>query len=293
MFPPYYLIGVQESVTTASPANVEPSPIAHKNQIAILCGLISDHVTLLQKEPKMPMNSSAISAYLLFAASKLETAGIIVIKPQFFSAEINALSTLKEFIIGDVSAWEIVFIVVSVPKQNNNWSICVHQKDESTVFFDPAIKPGESHYSLGGQYKSNRKALLGRINTVLQKLYELSCTNAYTVSLYVHFRLILFNRLKETLEAIKIADTNMYNTKELNINEGLHVVLIAESYMANFSATKLEYFNLTEERTRVLDNLKRLCEDDDAIYIPRPIIPDKYIELSIPRDVFALSFCLT
>lgn len=86
-------------------------------------------------------------------------------------------------------------------------------------------------------------------------------------------------------ENISIADAGIYNFKERNVNEGLHVVLIGESYMANYGITKLEFFNQHEERNRMLANLASLCEDDDALYIPRPIIPDKYIAISIPKDV--------
>ena len=81
---------------------------------------------------------------------------------------------------------------------------------------------------------------------------------------------------------ITIADADSYNTKERNINEGLHAVLIAESYMANFGLTKLEFFNQHDERNRVLGNLESLLQADDSIYIPRPIIPDKFIEQVIP-----------
>ena len=62
-------------------------------------------------------------------------------------------------------------------------------------------------------------------------------------------------------------------------------MLIAESYMANYGITKLEFFNQQEERNRILANLERLCEDDDALYIPRPVIPDKFISLAIPKNV--------
>ena len=73
-----------------------------------------------------------------------------------------------------------------------------------------------------------------------------------------------------------------YNAKERNINEGLHAVLIAESYMANFGLTKLEFFNQNDERNRVLGNFESLLRADDAIYIPRPIIPDIFVEQVIP-----------
>ena len=59
-------------------------------------------------------------------------------------------------------------------------------------------------------------------------------------------------------------------------------MLIAESYMANFGLTKLEFFNQHDERNRVLENLESLLQGDDGIYIPRPIIPDKFIDQVIP-----------
>ena len=79
-----------------------------------------------------------------------------------------------------------------------------------------------------------------------------------------------------------IGDVDSYNAKERNVNEGLHALLIAESYMANFGLTKLEFFNQHDERNRVLGNLESLLQADDSIYIPRPIIPDKFIEQVIP-----------
>ena len=59
-------------------------------------------------------------------------------------------------------------------------------------------------------------------------------------------------------------------------------MIIAESYLANFGMTKLEFFNQHDERNRVLRNLESLLQADDSIYIPRPIIPDKFIEHVIP-----------
>ena len=81
---------------------------------------------------------------------------------------------------------------------------------------------------------------------------------------------------------VVVAEAESYNGKERNINEGLHALLIAESYMANFGLTKLEFFNQRDERNRVLGNLENLLHADDAIYIPRPIIPDKFVDLVIP-----------
>ena len=81
---------------------------------------------------------------------------------------------------------------------------------------------------------------------------------------------------------VTIAEPESYNSKERNINEGLHAVLIAESYMANFGLVKLEFFNQHDERNRVLGNLELLIQADDSLYISRPIIPDKFIEQVIP-----------
>ena len=81
---------------------------------------------------------------------------------------------------------------------------------------------------------------------------------------------------------VVVAEAESYNGKERNINEGLHALLIAESYMANFGLTKLEFFNQHDERNRVLENLESLLQGDDGIYIPRPIIPDKFIDQIIP-----------
>ena len=81
---------------------------------------------------------------------------------------------------------------------------------------------------------------------------------------------------------VTIAEPESYNNKERNINEGLHTVLIAESYMANFGLVKLEFFNQHDERNRVLGNLECLIHADDSLYTPRPIIPDKFIAQVIP-----------
>ena len=66
--------------------------------------------------------------------------------------------------------------------------------------------------------------------------------------------------------------------------------------MANFGLTKLEFFNQHDERNRVLDNMERLLHADDAFYIPRPIIPDKFVDQIIPTvglfTVWYTVFCL-
>ena len=62
--------------------------------------------------------------------------------------------------------------------------------------------------------------------------------------------------------------------------------------MANFGLTKLEFFNQHDERNRVLENLESLLQGDDGIYIPRPIIPDKFIDQVIPT-VSLLTPCYT
>lgn len=152
-----------------------------KNQIALLCELNSDHVKLLIQDPKIPMDSQAILAYLLFAASKLETDNIIVFRPDFFGHEIHGLNMLEKFILGDLTSWEIAFFIATVSKQSKDWCICVHHKNIGTVFFDPAIKPGENHRSIGRQYRANRNELLNRINCTMQKLYEISSGETYTV----------------------------------------------------------------------------------------------------------------
>ena len=79
---------------------------------------------------------------------------------------------------------------------------------------------------------------------------------------------------------ITFANPSTYNVKDRNVNEGLHVALIAESYLFNEGQTKLEYFDVIEEQERVVSFLQNLCCNDDATYTPRPIIPasiDKYL----------------
>ena len=153
-----------------------------KNQIALLCGLNTDHVMLLKQDQRTPMDSQEILAYLLFAASKLDTGSVVIFRPEFFGDEIQAISTLDKFILGDISSWDIAFFIVSVSKHSRNWCICIHHKNTATIFFDPAIKPGENYRSLGGQYRAHRKQQLARINQAIRKLYEISCTENYTVT---------------------------------------------------------------------------------------------------------------
>lgn len=119
------------------------------------------------------MESSAIMAYILFAASKLDTGNVAIVKPEFFE-QAAALDSLPAFILGDVAAWDIVFFLINSSLRFVNWCICVHQKDESTLFFDPAVKHGDS-ITLGPAYRSRRKQLLSKLNAALEKLYAVVC----------------------------------------------------------------------------------------------------------------------
>ena len=119
------------------------------------------------------MESSAILAYILFAASKLDTGNVAVVKQGFFE-QAAALDSLPAFFLGDVASWDIVFFLINSSVRFVNWCICVHQKDESTVFFDPAVKHGDSH-SLGPAYRSRRKQLLSKLNAAIEKLYTVFC----------------------------------------------------------------------------------------------------------------------
>ena len=119
------------------------------------------------------MESSVISAYILFAASKLDTGNVAIVKPEFFEQAV-ALDSLPAFILGDLASWNIVFFLINSSKRFANWCICVHQKDESTVFFDPAVKQGDS-YVKGQGYRSRRKQLLAKLNAATEKLYEVMC----------------------------------------------------------------------------------------------------------------------
>ena len=57
--------------------------------------------------------------------------------------------------------------------------------------------------------------------------------------------------------------------------------------------TKLEFFNQHDERNRVLGNLESALQADDASYIPRPIIPDKFIDQVIPTVCLLTPCCTT
>ena len=117
------------------------------------------------------MESSAILAYILFSASKLDTGNVAIVKPEFFEQGV-ALDSLPAFLIGDTASWDILFFLINSSKRFVNWCICVHQKDEATVFFDPAVK---SLHGMPPGYRSRRKQLLAKLNAAIEKLYEVMC----------------------------------------------------------------------------------------------------------------------
>ena len=160
---------VQEITAQDTVPTVPPAP----NQIALLCGLQKEHFENLRQYHITPMESSAILAYILFAASKLDSGNVAIVKPEFFEQAV-ALESLSAFTLGDLSSWNIVFFLINSSKRFTNWSICVHQKDESIVFFDPAVKQGDAKI-VGQTYKSRRKQLLAKINAAIEKLYAVMC----------------------------------------------------------------------------------------------------------------------
>ena len=119
------------------------------------------------------MESSVILAYILFAASKLDTGNVAIVKPEFFEQGV-ALDSLPAFLLGDTASWNILFFLINSSKRFVNWCICVHQKDESTMFFDPAVKQGDAKF-VGQGYRSRRKQLLAKLNAAIEKLYEVMC----------------------------------------------------------------------------------------------------------------------
>ena len=121
------------------------------------------------------MESAAILAYILFAASKLDNGNVAVVKSEFFEQGV-ALDSLSQFLLGDFASWDIIFFLINTSKKYVNWCISVHRKDDaSTVFFDPAIKQGESHAS-SRAYRSRRNQLLSKIDNAIGKLYEVFIT---------------------------------------------------------------------------------------------------------------------
>lgn len=183
-----------DDVLLTTTTNKEPHQSVPKNQIALLCGLNADHVMVLKQDQRTPMDSQEILAYLLFAASKLDTGSVVIFRPEFFADEIQAISTLDKFILGDINSWDIAFFIVTISKRNTNWCVCIHHKNTATIFFDPAIKPGETYRSLGGHYMVQRKELLSRITSAIRKLYEISCTenNTVTFMIFLYFDALSF-----------------------------------------------------------------------------------------------------
>ena len=158
-------ITIQDNGPTAAPAT---------NQIALLCGLQNEHFKNLKQDHITPMETLlSILAYILFAASKLDSGNIAIVKPEFFEQGV-ALDSLQAFILGDTTSWNILVFLINSSKKFVNWCICLHQKDESTTFFDPAVKQGDS-LAMGQTYRSRRKQLLCKVNAAIEKLYEVLC----------------------------------------------------------------------------------------------------------------------
>ena len=105
--------------------------------------------------------------------NKLDSGNVAIVKPEFFEQAV-ALESLSAFTLGDLASWNIVFFLINSSRRFANWCICVHQKDESTVFFDPAVKQDDS-YVKGQGYRSRRKQLLTKLNAAIEKLYEVMC----------------------------------------------------------------------------------------------------------------------
>ena len=121
------------------------------------------------------MESSAILAYILFAASKLDCGNVAIVKPEFFEQGV-ALDSLPAFLIGDTASWNIIFFLINSSKRFVNWCICVYQKNESAVFFDPAVRQGDLH-GMPQPYRIRRKQFLSKLLGAVEKLYEVICVS--------------------------------------------------------------------------------------------------------------------
>ena len=218
-----------------------------------------------------------------FTASKLDDSQpIIFVRPEFFSTEVVGLDTLDNFVVGDINTWDKAFFLINTTKRSVNWSLAIYHREESLQFFDPSI-----HYSSDtrqrGYFTRQRTQLFTLILAAVGRLHELDGT---VRCLYPVYRYFHFQEPQQAFNSVTVANPTSYNAKERNINEGLHVILIAESFLANFGDTKLEFFDQQEERHRVLGNLEGLLQSDDSLYVPRPIIQDKHLPVIFSTDVF-------
>ena len=228
-----------------------------KNLIAQHSGLYSGQIrSLLCDRENYKLDDECVYALLCSLAHR-SSINVVVVRPQVSVSFFHALNDptwemdVRENVYGDIENYEIILLPIfdgtrinidarhSMGNYEGHWMLVIHERYHRTLFFDSFKSCNRLEY----QYP-----------TILRLLRDLD------------------PELSSVTIAVKPSRAGVQHNEQMDGTScGFYLVLYAEAFLAHGGNTFLRNFNISDERSRLIDHLAKLFFTDLADYTPRPL----------------------
>ncbi|KAI1706814.1 hypothetical protein DdX_12808 [Ditylenchus destructor] len=238
--------------TTSRPRINDPN-----NPYAYQCNLSQEKLDKLANDDDEKMDDDSLKAFLNIL--RIESAKPVIMVSSHYRNRAPRLGLTKSLYDGDLENFEIAIIPIHMPStEAAHWVLGIYRRNESILYYD----------SLGITY--------GMVKTEHGMTLEL-VTDWVSETLKSAVRDITRDtQLDPKIEAVPLDGPQFdhyrpkyrINPQMDGVNCGFHIALIAEAFLMNNGEVFSENFDIAAERTRILDILSGL-RDDNYRYIPR------------------------
>ena len=240
-----------------SDVSLNAATASQHNSIAQHSGLYSGQIKSLIRDPEnYKLDDECLYALLCSLADK-SPKNVVVVRPQVSLSLFHALEdptwemNVRNNAFGDTENYEIVLLPIfdgtrvnidprhSLGNYEGHWMLVIHERHGQTLFFD--------------SFKSLNR---------LEYLYP---------NIICLLRDLDPEMSSETIPVRPSRAGRQHNEQTDSTSCGFYLVLYAEAFLAHEGNTFLRYFNISDERRRLIDHLSKLFFTDLAEYTPRPL----------------------
>ncbi|KAI1692973.1 hypothetical protein Ddc_23235 [Ditylenchus destructor] len=248
-----------EDETDTAPTTSRPQIYDPNNPYTYQCNLSQEKLDKLAEDDDEEMDDDSLKAFLNIL--RIESGKPVILVSSHYRKRVLRLGLTKSLYDGDLKNFETAIIPIHMPNtEAAHWVLGIYRRNESILYFD----------SIGITY--------GMVKSKDGMTLEL-VTNWISETLKSAVRDITRDtQLDPKIEAVPLDGPQFdhhrpkyrINPQMDGVNCGFHIALIAEAFLMNNGDVFLENFDIATERTRILDILSGL-RDDNYRYIPRNV----------------------
>ncbi|KAI1698743.1 hypothetical protein Ddc_18934 [Ditylenchus destructor] len=266
-----------ENGIDSTPGTSKPRINYHDDPYAYQCNLSQEKLQNLADDDQEEMDDDSLKAFLNIV--RIESRKPVIVVSSHYRNRVPRLGLTKSLYDGKLEDFETAIIPVHMPStEAAHWVLGIYRRNKSIFYYD----------SLGLTYKTVESNGETTVELAADWISETLKSAVRDIT--------RDTKLDPKIKAVPLdgpqfehyCPKHRINPQMDTVNCGFHIALIAEAFLMNNGEVFLENFDIATERTRILNILSGLREDNYR-YTPRNASKDVDIDLEMQQSNSTMS----